>query len=329
MNQTPPPVDERAALAAQAWDWLRLLNSGDAVAEDADRFRGWVRSSPAHRTAYNEARRRWDGFRQPAGALLRSDPAVAAFFRPRAQRLPAPGRRAFLGGAVAAAVAGAAVLRPPLGLWPAPAEWGADERTATGEQRALALAGGVTVTLNTRTSVRRQTAGDATVGLELISGEAAVDVRGAAQVFAVVAGAGRSVAGFGQFEVRHLDGRVCVTCLDGSVRVEHPAGVRALRARQQTVYDAHAVGEVSGVDAAAVPAWRSGVLVFNETRLADALDEINRYRPGRVVLMNQAARGQAVSGRFAIAALDLALAQLQHVVGLRARTLPGGLTILS
>ncbi|MNL12894.1 fec operon regulator FecR [compost metagenome] len=245
-------------------------------------------------------------------------------------RTSSSGRRAFLGAAASvAAIAGMAVVYPPLGLWPAPDEWDVDDRTATGEQRSLALSDGVEVTLNTRTSVRRQTDGDRTVGLVLVHGEAAIDLAGGGRSFVVVAGVGRSLAESGQFEVRHLEGKVCVTCVEGTVRVEHPAGVRQLQARQQTIYHATSVSGISRVEPQAVPAWRLGVLVFNQTRLTDAIEEINRYRPGRVMLVNDTVRNKPVSGRFAIASLDLALWQLQEAFDLHARSLPGGLLVLS
>lgn len=331
--KTPPPMDSRAATPAdpdaQAWNWLRLLTSGDAREVDAQRFRRWIKASPAHQAAYNKAKRRWDAIDAPARELLRSKPQAVAVRECR-PRIPLAGRRAFLGAAIsAAAVAGVAVLQPPLGLWPAPDEWDADDRTATGEQRTLALSVGVDVTLNTRTSVRRQTDGGKLVGLELITGEAAIDSTGAGRAFAVVAGVGRSLLESGRFEVRHLNGKVCVTCIEGSVRMEHPAGALQLHARQQIVYGARSVGGIASIDPKTVSAWRQGILVFNQTRLDDALDEINRYRPGRVVLLNDAVRSKPVSGRFATASLDLALWQLQESFQLRARALPAGLLVLS
>lgn len=322
-RNAPPPAD----LHEQAWNWLRLLASGDAREVDAQRLRRWVQSSPAHRAAYSEVKQRWDALQAPARELLRAQPQAVALAQRRA---PPGGRRALLGAAMgAAAVAGMAVVHPPLGLWPTPGEWSADERTAAGEQRTLALSDGGHVTLNTRTSARRQTDGGQLVGLDLIAGEAAVDLRGAGRAFAVVAGVGRSLVESGRLEVRHLQGKVCVTCLEGAVRVEHPAGTVQLQAGQQTVYGASAVGGVARIDTEMVSAWRQGMLVFHQTRLADALEEINRYRPGRVLLMNDAARNKPVSGRFATASLDLALWQLQEAFGLRARSLPGGLLVLS
>lgn len=221
------------------------------------------------------------------------------------------------------------MVYPPAGLWPSPGEWNADDRTATGEQRTLALAGWVSVTLNTQTRIRRQTTGDETTGIDLLAGEAAVDLPAGNRLFQVVAGAGRSLADSGRFEVRYLNGKVCVSCIEGAVRVEHPAGFRTLRARQQTVYDAAAVSGVASIEPANVSAWRNGELVFTRARLGDVLDEINRYRPGHVVLMNAAVRNKSVSGSFFIASLDGALEQLRHTFGLNARSLPGGIVVLS
>lgn len=314
----------------EALIWLQLLTSGEPKAWDVKGFRRWLHLDPVHRTAFNEVKRRWDQIQPPEGAARPAPWEHAVAVRARPVHVSNPGRRAWLGAAVsAAAVAGVAAIYPPLGLWPALDAWGADERTATGEQRTLALADRASVTLNTRTSIRRQVIDGETVGLELIAGEAAIDLKGTGRAFAVTAGAGRSFADSGRFEMRYLDGKVCVTCLDGAVRIEHPAGSRSLQARQQAVYDTKALSGIANIESAQVSAWRNGELLFSQTRLADAIEEINRYRPGRVVLMNDDARSRAVNGRFAIASLDLALSQLQHAFSLSARSLPGDVLILS
>src|SRR5450830_79965 len=309
--------------------WLRLLTSTDVKSYDADGFRRWLNISPSHRAAFGEVKQRWDKLEAASRAYLRTHPEAATEHK-RALQAPGLGRRAFLGAAVAAtAAAGVAVVYPPARLWPAPAEWGADDRTGTGEQRTLAFADRVSVTLNTQTCIRRGEDKRSKSGIDLLSGEAAIDLPARGASFAVVAGAGRSFAQSGSFEVRYLDGKVCVSCIEGVVRVEHPAGLRELKANQQTIYDAVAVSGVARIAPANVSAWRRGELVFNEIRLSDVLSEINRYRPGRVVLMNQAVQNGPVSGRFLIASLDSALAQLQQMFDLHARRLPGGVLVLS
>jgi transmembrane sensor len=317
------------ALQKQAWVWLRLINSGDVKTWEADGFKRWLRTSPAHQAAYQEAREQWKVLRPLAGEVLRTDPEVATLRHASPQRLQL-GRRAFLGAAVsAAAVAGVAIVHPPGGLWPAPGEWGADVRTATGEQRSVALAAGV-VTLNTKTSIRHRPAGgEIPGGIDLLAGEAAIDLRGDRAPFVVTAGRGRSLAEAGRFEVRYLDGIACVTCVEGTVQVEHAVGARTLKTRQQIRYDDNAIGTPIEVLPQIVAAWRNGELVFNNTPLTEVIDEINRYRSGQVVLMNDSVRDRPVVGSFFTASLDQALLQLQHNFGLRARHLPAGLLILT
>lgn len=317
-------------LQHQARVWLRLLTSTDVKAYDTEGFQRWVRTSPAHRAAFSEVKQRWDALEPASKAYLRAHPDAADAHR-RALEEARPGRRAFLGAAVsAAAVAGVAVAYPPARLWPAPGEWGADERTATGEQRELVLADRVRVTLNTQTSIRRRSDPEDSPGIDLLTGEAAVELPSDSPAFAVMAGAGRSLArSSGRFEVRNLDGKVCVTCLEGTVQVEHPAGARRLLARQQTVYDANAVGGVAAIEPAVVSAWQRGELVFSDSRLVDVIAEINRYRSGRVVLMKTSVQSRPVSGRFLVASLDSVIAQLQQMFDLHARWLPGGVVVLS
>lgn len=318
-------------LEREARVWLRLLTSSEVKPWDAEGFKRWLGTSAAHREAFNDVKHRWAAMKPLAGEFLRTHPLEAARHDALMAGRPGPSRRAFLGAAMsAAAVAGVAVMYPPARLWPSPAEWGADYRTGTGELRSLTLAGQVSVTLNTQTSIRGQAGNEAgPAGIDLLSGEAAIDLPPGSAPFTVVAGAGSNVALAGSFEVRYLAGRVCVTCIEGEVRVEHPAGSRTLHAREQLLYDNALLSGVAVVEPAKVSAWRHGELVFDHTRLAEVIAEINRYRSGRVVLMNDAARDQAVSGRFRVASLDAALAQLQHTFDLTARRLPGGLLVLS
>ncbi|EON14838.1 MULTISPECIES: FecR domain-containing protein [Pandoraea] len=319
-------------LQRQARVWLRLLDSGDVTEVDAQAFRRWLDTSADHKAAFNTVKHRWATLRTASGMYADRHPnaiPAPAPARP-ARRQPSAGRRAFIGGAVtvgaAAAVAG---FYPDVFRRTLPDPWGGDERTAVGEQRTLTLAAQTVVTLNTQTRVRQSVHNGKTVSMTLLSGEAAVDLGGVAEPFTMSAGVGSARAHDGRFEVRYLDGKACVTCIDGSVQVSHPAGKRALQARQQVAYNDHVLSDVGNVNAQAVSAWRRGELVFDQIRLVDVVAEINRYRAGRVVLVSEAARNQRVTGRFRIASLDAALSQLESTFDLNARSLPGGLLILS
>lgn len=318
------------ALQDEARIWLARLAAADVTQMDVQAFKRWQSTSAAHQAAFEQAKVQWQALRPALGELLRVNPRLAARHERLRDGTPRHGRRAFLGAAMgAAAVAGVAVAYPPLGLWAPPGEWGADFHTATGEQREVLLAQRVSLTLNTQTRVRRQPMDGDTLGVALLSGEAAIDLAGEGPSFNVLAGAGRSLAQAGRFEVRYLGERVCVTCVEGLVHVTHPAGQRQLQTRQQLIYDARAISGIASVDANDISAWRRGLLVFRQTPLVQAVAEINRYRRGRVMLASTPPRDSAISGRFSIESLDEALVQIQHSFGLRAQSLPGGLLVLT
>jgi transmembrane sensor len=246
-------------LRKQARAWLRLLASAEVAATDAEAFKRWLNTSTAHKVAFNEVKHHWAAMKPATGEYLRTRPGAGTAHE-RTLRGPYLGRRVFLGAAVsAAAAAGIAVMYPPAGLWPSPAEWGADYRTAVGEQRTLTLAQGASVILNTDTSIRRTSGGSAqSAGIDLLTGEAAIDLPAGRGRFSVTAGAGRSVAESGRFEVRRLDGKVCVTCIEGSVQVEqhHAAGCCRPASRRCTTQFPSATSPVSSR-----PTYRPGAAV--------------------------------------------------------------------
>ncbi len=316
-------------LAKEAAIWLRRLTSGAATPLDVQAFQLWQQTSAEHRHAFDEVKRQWQLMRPAIGKLLQTDPAIAAVYQQVLSRPPLS-RRVFLrAGLGAAAVASIAALTAYQTGWTDLSDWQADYRTATGEQRTVALAESVNVMLNTGTRIERQESGGQAAGMVLLAGEAAIDLTGADKSFNVVAGKGRSMARMTRFEVLSLDERVKVTCIDGTVQVEHPGGTRQLRTGQQAVYNTRAISRVYDVDVAIISAWRRGELVFRETPLPALLAEINRYRPGHIFLMATPPSDNTLSGRFAFANLDGALLQIRQAFHLQARFLPGGVLILS
>lgn len=325
--------DERtlSPLEQQAYAWVRQVAAGKMTHADGMALKRWCAENQAHAAAFFAARQRWQLLGQASELVLARNPTAMQADIAKPARASSPARRAFLGGAVCATAATAAVVvfNPPLGLWPSLAEWNADYRTAVGEQRKLALTDNINVELNTRTSIAVKTGQAGISGIDLITGEAAVDILNANEIFVVAAGAGRTSTQNARFEVKSGLNGVCVTCLQGRVQVTHTAGRVILAAREQLVYDDKTLGNIASIDPASVSAWREGSLRFSETPLADVVEEINRYRPGRVVLLDKKMATKAVTGRFRIDALDKALAQIQRSLGLQIRNLPGGMVLLS
>ncbi|PJC98259.1 iron dicitrate transport regulator FecR [Janthinobacterium sp. BJB1] len=312
-------ADSDAAIGQQAAAWWARLRADDFTRADADALRAWCASSPDHARAWRELQQLWQAL-DPA--LTR---AAAAPQRENVLAFPArPGRRAFLGGALAAGVA-ALALRPPLGAWPSLQELGADYRTGTGEQRQVALSPQMTVQLNTQTRIDVR----APESIELLAGEAEILASGARQPVSVLAGAGRLLAQSARFNVRHTDDAVCVTCLAGAVDVVWRQRRVTLDAGQQVVYDGRGVQAARMAAPGEASAWRTGALSFAGKPLAEVVAEINRYRPGRVLLRNPELGRRLVRMRFSIAQIDGALAMIRDLTGAQMTSLPGGVVLLS
>jgi len=316
------------AVEQEAHGWIRRLTSGEASAADAAALRRWCARSPAHAAAFSEASQFWEAF-GPAGESLRDDESISKQRRPSVAGRGMVGRRALIGGALAASAAGIAIVRPPLGLWPSFSELRADYRTGAGEQRQIAVADGVAVQMNTRTSISVGAGGDS-AAVELIAGEASFktpDRR--SQPFSVMAAGGTTSTTSARFDVRLIGAAACVTCLADEVQVEHRGRTVALKPLQQLSYGDDGMGSAITIDPAVVSAWQQGLIIFHMTPLIDVIEELNRYRPGRIVLLNSQVGRSPVNGRFRVDQPDEALAQIERAFGVRHRTLPGGLVLLT
>ncbi len=322
---------EREAIA-----WMRRLTSGQMTVAEGEALKSWCRQSAAHSAALSAANRLWKDL-EPAGHGWRRR-AAAATLRAGAQSVsPAVSRRLLLGGGFAAAAAASAayvVVRPPLGLWPSWMELRADYRTGTGEQRDVLLSADVSVRMNTQTSIALRPADNDTERVELIDGEASFSKRaGAGRSLAVLAADRWITANEGKFDIRHLRGQaapsVCVTCLQGALNIARDGEAATLTSGQQLRYDNDGLAHANAIDPDIASAWQRGVLIFRFTPLAEVVEEINRYRPGRIVVVNSAIASVPVSGRFRIDALDEVLSQFRQGFGAKIRSLPGGLVLLS
>jgi transmembrane sensor len=324
----------RTDIEAQAEAWLIRLRSGTVTPDELDEFRRWCTADPEHARTVQALRGMWTTLRAAATEFAQEKPIVRTWPR-AADRAPAlrPGRRAWLGFAVAAGASWLA-LRPPLQLWPALGEFAADYRTGTGEQRQLALSDRVTVEMNTQTRIDVLSAQTGGNGIHLLAGEAEVTAVAPAMgasvggPFVVMAGRGRLQAQTARFDVRRTGDQVCVTCVSGSVALDHPRQQVTLHAAQQLVYDDRDVHPVSSVNTVSVTAWRRGLLVFDRLPLTQVVDEINRYRPGRLILHNASLGASQVQIQFPIARVDDGINMLCKIYGMHMTTLPGDIVLL-
>lgn len=317
------------ALREEARAWLRRLTSGIATPDDIDALERWRSQGAAHAQAFAEAALLWNLTGEATKVAVDRNPQLGNW--KRSDENVHLARRAFIGGsaALAASLAGIAVIRPPFNLWPSLSEFDADYRTRTGERRDVEVVSGVSVELNTRTSIdlRRNTAG--MEAIELLTGEAVIEKQAdPTRGFVVYAGEGRATATQASFNIRKDDDTVCVTCIRGNVHVQYRQRETVLQERQQLSYDARGIGSVASTDPKIVTAWQQGLLVFREVPLARVIDEVNRYRPGKIILVDPQLGRREVVADFRLDRLDAVLEFASRVMKAPIRSLPGGIVLL-
>lgn len=317
----------------QALAWVIRLNSGEATSDDAAALTSWRARSSEHEAAFRQAVTLWRGF----GDATRKLAGDAAFVKAASRPEPIPraviGRRALIGGAMAAAASlagGYLALRPPLELWPSLQELSADMRTAKGERRSVTLASDASVVLNTQTSIALRPA-DGPRRFELISGEAAVQCGPTAQDPVVIDAAGGQITALqADFNLKCLGGLVTVSCLDGSVDVACKGRVVKIVKAQQVSYSGEkGLGSTSRLDLDSAKAWQNGLLIVRDWPVNRLVSEINRYRPGKIVVLDEQLGRRMISGTFHLDRLDDFISQAESLFGAKARSLPGGLVLLS
>ncbi len=307
--------DPRDAVDAAAQDWFLRLEGDDGDAAAQAEFRAWLAADPRHKAAYDEVQAAWNAAGELASAFAIDD-EVATVTPMRRRRLT---RQTAVGGLLAAClalfVAGAA-LDLPTALR-------ADHATAAGEQRRVALPDGSTALLNTDTAIAVDYS---TTGrrISLLKGEALFLVaKDKSRPFDVLALGGRARALGTVYAVRDGGDTAEVTVAEGTVRVSAPLAVDGesavtLRTGDRVSYrPGEAPGAVGHIDGEAPQlAWRRGMIVLDGMPFARAVAEIDRYRPGKVLLLADATKLEPVTARLSLKALDGGIRALAATHGL-------------
>ncbi|TDS83684.1 FecR domain-containing protein [Comamonas sp. JUb58] len=307
------------ATADAAADWLTVLMSGDVGAEEQQQWTAWRQAHADHEAAWQHieavtGRMKALGPRPAYTALTAygaGQPASAA--RRRATRL-------LLWGGLAT---GAGVLASRSASWQAQV---ADYRSATGEQRRLALDDGTQLLLNTGSALNLRF-GATERRLVLLSGEIMVTTAHALGTAAdprplVVETAQGSIRSLGtRFTVRQHAERTEVAVLESAVEIrccDGAGSTRLLQAGEQTRFSRSTIDAPRAADAQA-QAWTRGQLLADEQRLDDFLAELGRYRTGLLRVDPQVA-GLRLSGVFPLGDTDRILSTLPSVLPVQVRT---------
>ncbi|MDB5982799.1 MAG: FecR family protein [Pseudomonas sp.] len=294
------PVSSRVLDAAIAWQLCLGADNSGGEAERAE-FNKWYAAHEEHARAWMQL------------GMLDQRFAVSGPARVALMQSPAGVRRRVrtLGGGVASVllVCGLALFAGnrylPLNYWMA------DQHTATGEQRTVRLADNTLVRLNTHSAIdvrfdakqRRIILQEGEILVETGSHE---DPR----PFIVETDDGHMQALGTRFLVKREDDSTLLSVLQSAVAA-HPTsseGEQILHEGQQMVMHRDGLGPMLTLSPGA-DAWTRGMLVVDNARLGDLINELRRYRRGHLGVSPDIA-DLRITGSFPLTNTDLALKAL-------------------
>jgi transmembrane sensor len=173
-----------------------------------------------------------------------------------------------------------------------------------GEQRPVSLPDGSTITLNTDSSIRIWGT-EPSLHVDLLKGEALFDLKPNPKRHLTVSAYDIDLVDQGTlFDVRLIAGRtVRVTVQEGRVQLTANGRTRiSLQANQQTTVDyapTLATLHTRNLSPDTIQhqlSWRRGVLDFDCVKLADAIEEINRYNSLQMQIVGPIAGDDRISG---------------------------------
>lgn len=189
--------------------------------------------------------------------------------------------------------------------------WLADQRTATGEQRSVRLADDTLVRLNTHSAIDVRFDGKER-RIILQDGEILVETgsHNDPRPFIVETRDGRMHALGTRFLVKREDDDTLLSVLQSAVAA-HPQNSekeQIIHEGQQIRLSSAGLGPMLALKPGA-DAWIRGMLVVDNIRLGDLIDELGRYRQGHLGVADEVA-DLRITGSFPLNNTDLALKAL-------------------
>ena len=328
MNSQGP---EQQMITEAAAEWAVRLHAGALSKEAQAQLEQWLAADERHAPALRFAEQTWAAL----GALALESRPVAYRQRPaEACTAPVTRRRRPLRWVGRAAVLSLVlavgwVSGPTLLL-----QMQSDYRTGAGEIHTVQLDDGSSVELDASSAISIDYDSNER-RINLLAGSAVFDVAPMSEAetrpFVVQSAGGRTKALGTQFVVgREGSDQAWVGVLQHSVAVSlqsppvQGAAQQTLEEGQSARYSAkNGVQPLPGFDLSAATSWRRGVLIFDRQPLGQVIEQLNRYRPGQILLANPALASRQVSGVFRLEMLDSALQTLTRELHVKRVELAG------
>ncbi|WLH82953.1 FecR domain-containing protein [Pseudomonas sp. FP2338] len=276
------------AMIDEAAQWMALLQSGHASAQEHSAFRRWREGDPRRAEIFN---RMGSGVPVLGNEDLRRMPRDSLL-----HTLNAPsGRRSFLRNTLAlAGVASFASIVMRLYDSGLPAD---TLRTGTGERLNLTLEDGSALSLDARSKVVKQFNPQQRL-LQLLDGKLLVDVaKDRLRPFIVETEQGRMRALGTRFLVQQGEGQTQITMLHSQVQITTRSGaVQVINAGQKATFDTQGILKLEAASGGEA-AWTRGLLEVRDRSLGDVVEALRDYRRG-IIRVSPEAASLRLSGIF-------------------------------
>ncbi|MDO9105020.1 MAG: FecR family protein [Methylovulum sp.] len=272
----------------QAASWFARLRTGQVSDQEKLAFEHWLAQDEAHSLAYHEISMLWNGVQlkqaSRTGGLSSQRP-------PQQASVPYWPKPLLM----AACVALLFIFQTELTVL-----FQADYSTVVGRQQTVHLADGTVITLNTN-SAFAVTMSDDQRTVELFKGEAYIDVQpDARRPFIVYASHSATRVLGTRFFVHTQAASDAITVVSGRVEVTNHVRWQEsviLHDHDSALVNKATLSKTSNPGPALASSWLDGYLVFQDTPLGDALDQVQRYRNGVVIFKDDSLRQFRINGR--------------------------------
>ncbi|MFC4313777.1 FecR family protein [Steroidobacter flavus] len=288
-----------------ASDWVALLASKRATAEQLRELKAWLAADATHRREFDEARRLWTG--------------LAPLEAPLIQSLPRRRPIAITAGLAAAACLLIAVFVSTFNNHDLISPVGEVHEVPLADGSQLWLDSGAAVDFEQRDGQRTLRVAKGRVHIVVAENEApfVVEAKGA-----VIRDIGTA------FSVDVSEEQLHVAVTEGLVEVSAGDDLTTLGAGRAARFGADDLSSTYNFEVTFEAAWREGRVLFKEAPLARVVHELGRYRSGGILVLDDDAAKQTVSGSIAIADIEGGLDSIVNAAGARLIRLPGVVIVL-
>lgn len=284
----------------EAVKWFVRMRDEKTSAEERRSFETWLGEDPAHAAAFAHAEALWNRF----------DIVKPELERLRRSQSPFSRRNVILGGGAVLVGAGALYLRSRDDLF-------ADYTTDIGERRSVSLEDGSSVELGSYSALSVDFK-PAARRIRLHRGQAFFNASAdATRPFLVEASNSVMEALGTRFDVKYVDGLVTVVVSEHAVRARGSFPAVTVEQGWQIIFGRNEQPALSRADLGRAEAWLRDQIVFQDMPLQRVLAEIERYRRGRIVLMDDSLGAIPVTAIFSAKQLDNALQTLADTLPIR------------